>query len=320
MDQQTKKVLQQSWEYHLSRNIPIYHSELTIYSWMQEVHFYQLPKMLRCQLHRGTHCDFYVLAQGRYNLGQFKLALKQKLVDPYYVTFLRALYKRNGQRLLKLVRNFKLEYSVARDFFSFYQRCICMLDTTAVASKLVTDQLVELLSGYQNQLEIISYYSRPKTLAPIQQLQKDLQRIYRKKFNLRMAAQRLYQKYAWIPTNFLGEPWGISYFIRQINNFKPQKLVKPVKPREKINSQTRYYLKLLSIITALNEYRKSVFSQANFLLRPFWRELAFKTKLGHWQGIYFLTHQEILDLIKQGKVDNLKGEVRQRKELNVFII
>jgi len=73
-----------------------------------------------------------------------------------------------------------------------------------------------------------------------------------------------------------------------------------------------YYLNLLSEITYLNEYRKSFFTQANYLVRPVFEKIANKNKLKNWHELSFLTSSEILDLAK-GKGDGTKEVIKKRK-------
>jgi len=310
MIKKNKDLFKKSWQYYISRNVSVWHNELTLYSTVKDYKRYRLPIFLQFRLHHGVHSDFYVLEKGKFGRANFTEELMNNLSNPKYVGFLKNIYKKNGKKLTSLAKLSKVDYKSLKKFFKFYQYCICMLEITAMASKLVTDKVLELLKGYENKEEIIAYYSKSKGLAPIQKLEKDLDKLYGKKINVLKEAKKLHKKYCWIPINFIGEPWDINYFVKIIKNHKIDKKSKLQKPKEKISDE--YYLNLLSEITYLNEYRKSFFTQANYLVRPVFEKIANKNKLKNWHELSFLTSSEILDLAK-GKGDGTKEVIKKRK-------
>ncbi len=317
MDKTLLKFLAQSWQPGISRNVPIWHDELNLRNAATTYPYYQVPMLWQCRVHRGTHGDFYYTEQGKYSRQAFITALAERFKKPSYLAFLKKTYTIQGDKLMRLSKKTKPQHASLQKFFNFYAHCIPMLDLTAMGSKYVTNKVLELISPYNNQPEIIAYYARPRRLAPVQKLQRELDGLSGQKINSINTAKKLHEKYFWIPTNFVGEPWPLNYFIDRLKNNKPDQSPTPLKPKEKLSKEARYYLDLLGEIAGLNEFRKSIFARTCWYIRQTYDQLAKQHGLTSWQDISLLSSQEILDLA-QGKDDYQKELLPKRQLCAMF--
>ena len=170
------------------------------------------------------------------------------------------------------------------------------MDISQIGSKVVTEVLERLLSDKADKVEIINYYSHNNYLPPIKKMQEELDALSGKKIDILKEAAKLHKKYAWIPVNFVGEPWSLDDIKGRIKNNTPEKRVKLIKPKTKVSAEAKYYCWLLGEIGALNEYRKSVYSQACYIIRGQLDNLAKQHGLNNWRSLNFLMPGEILDL------------------------
>ena len=184
-----------------------------------------------------------------------------------------------------------------------------------MSSKILTDKITNELGDCPELQEIFVYYSTPKQLAPIQQLEREVSK-YTKNINLEKFAEKLFKKYNWIPVSFVGEPWSREYFINLLKE-KKLKHKLPTKPKIRLNKEILNDLKALADITYLNEYRKAIFCQVNLNIRPLFDNIATIGKLKDWKDVGLLTHKEILDMIKTGK--DMRRIVEERKQNPIII-
>lgn len=294
-------ILKKSWVPNLSRNLPIWHSGLCAISGVKDNPKYKLPGQIRLYIHRGTFAEFYLIKESKANR-----VLEHKLDNESYIVFLNNTYQKNCRELIRLSKAAASDPTKLKRFFRFYAYCSRMLDITATASKIVTDKINELIKDYSNQTALIEYYSQPKRLGPIQRLEKELDELSRK-MDTNKLATRLYNKYYWIPVNFVGNPWDLRYFVKLIKNHRRLKKKQKIKkPKVKLSPSLKYYLKLLGEIAGLNEYRKEAFTRAIFTLRPLFHSLSLRYGLNGWQQINYLLHHEIQDLVAGRSIDKGK--------------
>lgn len=308
--------LKQNWIFYASRNIPVWHNSLTINFIDRGLKKYKLPPLLiMSRIHRGFESDFYQTKDGTGSSANITKALTKKLESKSYLTFLKKNYQKDGAKLLAWSKKLKNSKSTLREFFEYYGYCTALLDITFISSGILTDKITSELKDNPALQEILTYYSSPKQLAPIQKLEKEI-RQYSKNINLEKYATKLYNKYHWIPVSFVGEPWTKEYFI----NLLKQKNVDretPIKPKSKLDRAIINELKALADITYLNEYRKAIFSQVHLNIRPLFDELAINNKLKDWKDIYLLTHEEILGLLKNK--EDMHLIVKERKHIPIII-
>jgi phosphohistidine swiveling domain-containing protein len=311
MKKEIQKLLKQNWKYYISRNIHLWHNEVSLLS---NNDAFGLTKYLQLRVHDLTHSDFYLLHQWRYSREDFIKQLMVKIIKPDYIRSVFAIYKMNCQKLIKIATTTKSDFNSLKDFFDFYGACISMLDLTTAINEIASQKVNNLLRDYDNKLEILFYYSQPKVLAPIQRLEKDLDKLSGKKINILYEAKKLHKKYRWIPANFVEEPWPLDYFIKAIKNYHPSFKKSLHHPKINVSKETKYYLSLIADVSYLNEYRKEAFVRALLFVRPVLNRLAKKHGLKSWRDLNLLTSKEILDLALN-KDDYQKGLINKRQSL-----
>jgi len=311
------QILSLPWEYYISRNLPIWHDELTFLhnngkrGWPA----YKLPaKYIQARVHHGDLSDFYNLPDGKYGRKKLNQALLENFSKKSYCDFLIKKYKSNGQKFLRLACRLKLNEKSFAEFFAFYGLSCVMLDVTAFGSKVVTNKILELLGDCPNQSEIFARYAKSKMFSPTQKMERELMSLHGRKIDIKLEAKRLHKKYCWIPISFVGESWDEKHFIDLLKKYHKSDCQTVTKLNTKISLEMRHYLSTLGVIAGLNEYRKGIFSQVSWIIRPLLDKLARENKLDSWKDINLLAHQEILDLIS-GKNDYQKDLVKKRREL-----
>ena len=288
----------QPWEYSISRNVTLWHNSLTLMGSLAHYGAYRLPNLHHVRVHRGFHADFYMLGTGEGGRQNFVIALRENFCKPEYLSFLQSIYKKNGEALLALARETKADHQSMQTFFDFYAECICLLDITAQASKVITDHVVSLFKDNPNSVEIIAAYSAPKMLAPVQEMERTLDDAIVNNRREVSDAVALQARFGWIPANFVGEPWDTDYFIERIKHHVPVKREAPILPYGELTDEQRYYCDVLGEIAVLNEYRKAIFSQVNLIIRPLFDTIGHKMGLSGWKDVGLCLHQEILDFLQ----------------------
>jgi len=316
-----QQILALQWDYYISRNLPIWHDELTLLYNNDERGnpIYKVPAgYIQVRVHRECLGDFYHLQDGKYGRKRSTDAILNNFSTKYYCDFLIKKYKENGKNFLSLVRGLKMTVKSWGDFFVFYGLSCNMLDITALGSKVLTNKISELLGDRSDSAEIFARYSKSKMLSPLQKLERELENLCGKKIDIEQTAKQLHKKYCWIPVSFVGEPWDVEYFVgllggdskRSTNESSLRTLVRI----PGVSQEAKHYLSALGVVAGLNEYRKGVFSQVSLIIRPLLDRLAKDNNLGTWKDINLLTHNEILDLL-QGKNNYQKQLIEKRGKL-----
>src|SRR3989339_295487 len=311
------QILSLPWEYYISRNIPIWHDELTLLynndarGWPA----YKLPaNYAQLRAHRGDFADFYHLMFGQYGRDKLNNALLRHLGEQKYVDFSIKYFKERGGKFIHLAKELETKPKTLGRFFEFYGLSCCLLDFTSLGSKVITDKILELLGQCPNQADIIAYYAKSPMLSPMQKMEKELAGLRGKKIDIEREAKRLHKKYCWIPVSFVSEPWGVEYFVDLLKTNRLPRRSSLAPRNDKIPDEAKYFLRVLGVIAGLNEYRKGIFSQVSLIIRPLLDKLARENNLGSWKDINLLTHKEILDLVK-GRNDYQKQLIEKRKSL-----
>lgn len=291
-------IFSKNWTYFISRNVSIWHDELTIRAGLDGSYAtYRLPNIMFSRIHRFNHADFYFLSEGQNSKKNFYKHLSKQLEDYSYARFLQKKYYQNGGSLIKTAKNLKSSATSLQRFFDQYGACTAMLDITAVASKIITDKLFAELGTYSDRENIIAYYGSAKKLSPLQRFERTMT-FSIGKVPKEILIENLYKRYRWIPINFVGEPWTKQDITKRINTYKPLHHKALVRPLVKLPLTIWQQLHMLRVITELNEFRKEIFTKAIFYTRPAFDELAKNNKFNSWRDINYLTTPEIIDLIK----------------------
>lgn len=312
------KILTQPWGYYISRNLPVWHDSLMIDYSGQGYKSFGLPHSIVLRVHRrGVESDFYHLLKGRHSKMTYVAALQENFSHQHFVDFIKKKFKTDCAELVRLAGRAGDDFISLRRFFVFYGLSESMLDLTAYGSKILTDKILELLRDNPDRAEIMAYYTRPAGPAPIQELERELDKLYGKKIDLPKEATRLYKKYHWIPVSFSGEPWSVADLEKKIKEHKISPAQKLIKPKVKIPAETMYYLRALSEVAYLNEFRKAAYSRACLSVRPALNQLARKHGFSGWKDFNYLSHDEILDLAK-GKNKYQKALIAKRQDVCII--
>jgi len=312
MNKELRRLFSQQWVYDISRNIQFWHDELTIKSNYEGFKKLKLPHFYYARINRSGHADFFHLHNGVNNKGKFVKALRKNFANKNYIKFLEKYYYKKGEELVQLSKKLTVDYKSFKNYFISYGLMSPTLDTTATGSKLITDYLLTELADRPNRTDIIAYYSQMKKKSPLQKMEAELAQGVKNKQNSKKLAKTLYKKYCWIPVSFIGEPWRLEYFTKKVKQYKPINHHKIPKPAGRVSKRLMYYLILLGQIAYLNEYRKSVFSRCNYIIRPLLDKIAKQHKLGTWKDLNLLASNEILDLLK-GNDDYQKEMIKSRR-------
>ncbi|MBI4426930.1 MAG: hypothetical protein HY569_00370 [Candidatus Magasanikbacteria bacterium] len=317
MNSQTT-LLKLNWKYYISRNVPLWHDSLQISFGKEGCERYGLPCIWHLRAHRhGEEADFYYLSGGKHGRDRFSAALAKKLSRPDFIKFIKKQFKKDCAKLLRLAGSVKPDSQQALfKFFRFYGLSEAMLDITSLGSKLLTNKVWELLADNRDRQNVVAYYTRLVGLAPMQKLERELDKLCGKKIDIKKEAERLREKYSWIPVNFVGEPWSAEEFEKKIIEHKIGPRAELKKPGAKISKTAEYCLRVLSDIAYFNEFRKAAFSRACLIIRPKLDALAREHGLLSWRDFNYLTHDEILDLAKNKSSTFLRGLVPRRKVLD----
>lgn len=313
-----QNILQKPWKYFIARNLSVWHDQLCLRHEARGMQSLKLPGFFQIKVHRGMHSEFLWLETGRNSRQEFVHQLALRLRSARYVSFLCRRYRHDGQKLLRVAGHARSDSVSLRRFFDWYGRCECLLDITAVGSKVVTDRVLELVPPGDRQLDIIGYYGQPKQLSPVQCLERELAVLSKQKKNIRKNAERLHAKYCWIPINFVGEPWDVRYFAKRLRVFRPNPSLHPRRPVQLVSGEARRQLRLLSLMGDLNEYRKAVFTKANYLVRPVFDVVAKEHGLSGWSDMNLLTADEIIDLVNGH--DNYQRALIAKRQQSLFMI
>lgn len=295
----------------MSRNVPVWHDTLELTKSESAYRHYKLnKKYLEIRIHRDLDSDFYYPLAGRRSVKTFINPLEKNLEKKNYINFLKKEYKKNGVKLLALSKNLKPTTKSLKIFLNYYGYCTPLLVITSWSSKILTDKLIFELRDNPDRDAIIRYYSIPKQLAPVQRLEKELDKLCGHK-NLDKASERLWKNFHWIPVSFVGESWDKKYFLNLLKIRTKIVLTAPQKPEGKLSAKLKHLLWALSQVTYLNEYRKEIFCQVSLKIRPVLNKLAKAAGLKDWKEVSLLTHDELI-LAATGK--NLSKLVARRQK------
>ena len=273
-----------------------------------------------------------------------------------YVEKIRKMIIERGERLTEIsekIAKFKGDLKQGKNLFIEYLNAykslspalwITMSLGRTYSEKLI-EEIKERIGGQDSNAEIesmISILTYPNESTPMMEEEISLLKICIKlqnneKFNFEQELRKHYEKFRYIPANFVDEAWSLDYFREEIeNNLKrldcKKKLEelennkkKLIEERERLikkagfTDKELFYAKILRETTFLNELRKFYFAKAQYLIRDFLTYFGEKIELGNWEEMFYLTHYEILDLFDKKNIDKYKTHIKKRKRIYVII-
>ncbi|MFH1207593.1 MAG: PEP-utilizing enzyme [Patescibacteria group bacterium] len=297
------------WEYFIARNLPVWHNEVCFMHEYRGFADFGLPMFEHVKVCRGFHTDFYARTAS--------LSALSSSIDRHFrqLEYFRSLWQRYhlyARRLLKASHRLKSDPKDLRVFFKLYGVSTAILDLTQIAGRVVTEWVVQDLPNISQRLQAVEYYSKSRWLPPIQRLERELEKISQNHVNVLKEAQHLHRLFCWIPVNFVSEPWGINYFAKRIRTYAPRPRCMQ-RPLLRLSVEAKRHLSMLGEVSALNEFRKEIFTRTNFQIRPLFDRIAKSAGLQSWRELSLLTSQEITEAAA-GSVMPLQKMVRERKE------
>ena len=231
------------WQHDIARSLPLWHNSAYFTYGKEGYKKFNLPNFLHLRIHRGTLSEFYVSMVGPSSRTEFDKKLWRNLQKPSYIKLLHEKYLEVGKRLLKTAK-LTAKPEQLKFFFEIYGQANSLLDLTAAASKLLTNELAKLTSQNPNQPELFKYYAKPAKLLPIENLEKNIAASAKKAGRILTKAKLLHSKFCWVPVSFVGEPWPLQYFVDRLKNHQVVPIIPLRKPTNHISARTRYLFKL----------------------------------------------------------------------------
>ena len=305
----------------------------------------------RVAVGKGFHQDMFFNKKSLQECGQriVKAALSDK-------GFLKKFEKLNIERIEKLISvSEKIAESgvwekIFKEYCKAWRELAPSLWITVILGRVINDLLVKDLSGRLSKSkeeieEIISILTYPSRATPFKEeeielleLCAEIQGFNYKTIdkNIERKLHGIYEKYRFIPVNYVGDAWSLGFFKNELQNLVEnfdcaKKLeylrnahIETIRKRdllEKTLSLTAKEQKEIEILrsnTYLNEIRKFAYCKANYLIREFLDKVAVDSGSRNWESVSYLSYEEILDLIKGKKQLEYRKKIRERKKLYVF--
>lgn len=184
---------------------------------------------------------------------------------------------------------------------------------------------------------LVGALSYPSTHTPLFCSQRDVLQIatMNPKTNAYENALRMWLKqHQHIPVNFCDEPWTIDDLKTQISTARKKDPAQELKQLEQnhqkrikqtrallrhANDEIAHWARVLQTVTYLNEFRKSVYSQASLIVRPVFISAAGQAHLQSWKDCFFLSSAEIAEILRGEQID-AKRIIREREYAGAYCI
>lgn len=329
----------EEWDFYASRGMPFWHQALSNYGYFKYVKSWGLhvPLRLLFLVEQGVLTHLFRTGTNALDSNEDTLNLfssKAKILS------LRKKYERFGDELIQAMRTCKKSFSLKnwQKFSEAYARYIIGLYITSIIGRVGLEHLIQLLkkAGFsENEIpSIVATITYPKSHTPLFNSSLDLLKVAKKvqSGDLSEAKQnrlleKWLEKHGYIPVNYCDEPWSLADAKQQLGellkknaqseleNVKKSHIarVKEMKSTLKKINNPKIELAAFGLQegTFLNEYRKNVFSNVSFHMRPLFEKIRLQGGLSFWRDCFFLLPQEIESII-QGKLKNAHPLVQKR--------
>lgn len=322
-----------NWELSITRNMSFFHAVLDNLSAGDPTYFKKFDIPARQSLtviHDARHAYYF---NNHDSLKIFNAEIEKKCTTPGWIHTLEHTYYQAGNNLINA--STKLETDFTQSTFEAFVDAYAHLTpglflTSAIGRHMLTVLQKELCQLYpQLPLHdidaIIGTITYPKGHTPLAESQIDLLTIGALLQQSNMSVDDLesntsthntfsefYKKHSFIPVNFNEEPWSESDVRTQLKELMKHDCIQEKqvieqqhntrvaemhqKLKEINNERITLIAQSLQVGTLLNEYRKNVFSRASLAYRPLFKDIAQTYNLDSWKTVWFLTHNEIVDL------------------------
>jgi len=288
----------------------------------------------------GTYSRLYV---SKRSFDKYKAALLEAVATKEKLTALKGHYKTHAQKVIATARVSARHPDAAHwiPFTDALAHFYPALRISTSLSKIGTQRLIHALQNDRvPEKEIpalVGTLSYPSTHTPLFCSQRDVLRIAAMTPDTsayKNALRVWLTHYQHIPVNFCDDPWTITDLKTQVSTARKKDPAQELKQLEQnhrkritqtrallqgVNDEVAHWARVLQVVTYLNEFRKSVYSQASLLVRPVFIAAAKQAHLQSWKDCFFLSSEEIAQILR-GKQINAKKIIRSRAYAGAYCV
>ncbi|MBI5077086.1 hypothetical protein HZB94_01775 [Candidatus Falkowbacteria bacterium] len=333
------------WSLFVTRNMSFWHQVISNYGHYHYAKDWGMNVPLQL-LHITVHGTETHVFKNKENAQAFDADVLETFSTKQKITKIKNFYQTFAEQLLERLTRclHKLSLKNWTDFSESYARFTHGLAVTATMGRIGMDKLIKKLEelGYKgNEIPlIVSVITYPPHHTPLFNSSLDLLEIGSRIQSGALKPEEMDKElttwldsHGYIPVNFVDEPWTLKDAKEQLKNFLQKDCEKEIASLNKSHEERSLALrKLLKKIddeevsllayalqeaTFLNEFRKNVFSKVSLKMRPLFGEIARRTKLKSWKECYYLTPNEILDILKS-VATSMSGIVKKRGVVGMY--
>ena len=273
--------------------------------------------------HNATYSRLFV---SKRSLDSYKTALLKAVNTKEKLGVLKTRYKAHAQKVILTARNAARHPDAAHwiPFTDALAHFYPALRISTSLGKIGTQRLIRALQDDRvPEKEIpalVGALSYPSAHTPLFCSQRDVLRIaaMTSKTSAYENALRVWlTHYQHIPVNFCDNPWTITDLKAQVSTARKKDPAQELKQLEQnhrqrisqtrallryVNDEVAHWARVLQVVTYLNEFRKSVYSQASLLVRPVFIAAAKQAHLQSWRDCFFLSSMEIAQILRGERI------------------
>ena len=331
-------LMNSNWVFLVNRNMSYLHNWLANIGYGKYNGLYGISKrLITLGIMKGMNASTFRTEKESL---EFTNQLLSKALTSDGLNKLRAEYIKRGQNLMEAARSLssaKVSNSkkLLINYFETYKKYTPTLNITAIGGAYLTKELYQVFSALQVKTdfnkEAMSIVTLPDSLTPSEIEEIDLLTIATKpKFTWQSLLKKHYEKYQHLPSNFVGEGWTFADIKKRFSTIDKKNAKKilalrkkgreqALKKRDIIFKKLRPSSKLIKLVLAirtfsdLNEYRKSIFTEASFITRRYFSLLAKELKIGDWKSCHYLSEKDVLSLLAHRHVSQIKNKIKNRQ-------
>lgn len=334
------------WNLFVTRNMSFWHHVITDYGHYHYARAWGMEAPLQF-MHLTVHGTQTYVFKNKENARVFDINVLETFSTGQQIAKIKRFYQIFAAKLFNKLHQCLNELS-AKNWADFIEAYACFsygLAITTAMGRIGTEELIKKLQelGFKESKiqSIISVVTYPKHHTPLFNSSLDLLKIGKqiqsgklKKEVVRKELENWLDKHGYIPVNFVDEPWTLENAEEQLKSLLQKDCQKEFaalnvnhtgrflasqKLLKKINSkQISLLAYALQEATYLNEFRKNVFSKVSLNMRPLFAAIAKKAVLESWRDCYYLTPDEIFDILK-GKNISPRKIIKKRDIAGMYI-
>lgn len=334
------------WNLAVTRNMSFWHEFLS-----NEGHFHHskdfgIPAQLQWLVvtEHGTYTSCFLYQP---NFGNYANAVMDAVASEEKIEVLKKRYEKMAQKLLVSLDTLtkKLNEENYESFTDIYKRFCAGLMLTATIGRVGGERLAEKLkaAGVANDAvaETIGIITYPKEHTPLfdsrLQLIEIAAKVQWKEVSEAEVEKELgtwLTRFGHIPVNFCEDPWTFADAkeqfdallvndctkeLQELKQSHKKRITNAAQTLQKLNNQEVGILaKAIAEGTYINEIRKNIFSRVSLEYRGVFSEVAKKAGSDQWRDCFYLTPDEMQDIIV-GKIVDLPALVASRSIIGYYV-